>query len=99
VLERAVLLRRADVLDEGDLRLGESPRAAPSADPASDSLRDREREHIRRALELEGGRVEAAARRLGVPRSTLYQKIKVYGLSRPRARVSPGGERRGPGVA
>jgi hypothetical protein len=39
-----------------------------------------EREHIRVALAAEHGRVEAAARRLGIPRSTLYQRIKAYGL-------------------
>lgn len=40
-----------------------------------------ERFHIERILRAEGGRVEAAARRLGIPRSTLYQKLKTFGRS------------------
>jgi transcriptional regulator of acetoin/glycerol metabolism len=31
-------------------------------------------------LREEGGHVERAAKRLNIPRSTLYQKIKAYGL-------------------
>jgi DNA-binding NtrC family response regulator len=54
--------------------------------PEEATLKDVEREAIRRALVAENGRVEAAARRLGVPRSTLYQKVKVYGLHVPRVR-------------
>ena len=40
-----------------------------------------EREHIRQALAAENGRVDPAAKRLGISRSTLYQKVKVYGLT------------------
>jgi len=62
---------------------------SPVGEPARElTLKDVEREAIRRALVAENGRVEAAARRLGVPRSTLYQKVKVYGLHVPRARAS-----------
>jgi len=35
-------------------------------------------------LREEGGRVEAAARRLGIPRSSLYQKLKRFGIQPPR---------------
>ena len=48
---------------------------------ASDATRaEIERAHIRLALNAENGRVEAAARRLGIARSTLYWKLKRYGL-------------------
>jgi DNA-binding NtrC family response regulator len=48
---------------------------------ATDATRaEVERAHIRNALLAEKGRVEAAARRLGIPRSTLYWKLKRYGL-------------------
>jgi DNA-binding NtrC family response regulator len=48
---------------------------------ATDATRAQlEREHIRVALVAEQGRVEAAARRLGIARSTLYWKLKRYGL-------------------
>jgi len=47
-----------------------------------------ERQHIELALEAENGRVEAAAKRLGMPRSTLYQKIKEYRMVAGRAHGS-----------
>jgi transcriptional regulator of acetoin/glycerol metabolism len=34
-----------------------------------------------RALQQENGKVDAAARRLGIARSSLYAKIKRFGLS------------------
>ena len=37
-----------------------------------------ERQHILRVLAGAGGRVDAAAVRLAIPRSTLYQKLKQY---------------------
>ena len=36
--------------------------------------------HIERVLRAEAGHVEAAAEKLGIPRSSLYQKIKKYGI-------------------
>jgi transcriptional regulator of acetoin/glycerol metabolism len=44
------------------------------------TLREQEARILVRALRDEGWRVEAAARRLGMPRSSLYHKIKVLGL-------------------
>jgi DNA-binding NtrC family response regulator len=42
------------------------------------TLDEMEQRHIERAVKLEGGSVERAAARLGVSRSTLYQKLKRY---------------------
>jgi transcriptional regulator with GAF, ATPase, and Fis domain len=88
VLERALLVRTGDLLRADDLRFDRAPSqgpmkaAAPGGEPVSPSrtLSEVEREHILGALVAENGRVEAAARRLGMPRSTLYQRIKVYGI-------------------
>ena len=44
------------------------------------TLAELERQHIERVLREAGGRVAEAAQRLGVPRSTLYQKIKALGI-------------------
>ncbi len=92
---RAALLKRGPRRDVGE---GEQDPPGTKRRMASDvelrspapeaTLKDVEREAIRRALVAENGRVEAAARRLGVPRSTLYQKVKVYGLHVPRVRGS-----------
>jgi len=76
VLERAALLSDAAQLGRRQLRFDFS---AP--EPAGDAtLAEVERRHIERTLREEGGRVERAARRLGVPRSSLYQKLKRLGL-------------------
>jgi len=87
VLERALLLSGRDVLEASDLRLegpgADAPvRAAPGTPMTLEEL---ERVHISLVLEELGGRVAEASHRLGIPRSTLYQKIKKYGLPLPRS--------------
>jgi DNA-binding NtrC family response regulator len=85
VLERAVLLNGTHTLTERDLHFDidlESP--APRGGPVK-TLEAMERQYIEEVLFLEGGRVEPAARKLGIPRSSLYHKIKQYGISRPGA--------------
>jgi DNA-binding NtrC family response regulator len=86
-LERALWLAEDEIraehldLDEAELGLGdpdEEPLRPSAAVPLT--LREVEVEAIERALREEGGRVVAAARRLGVPRSSLYHKIKTLGL-------------------
>ncbi|MCA1585737.1 MAG: sigma-54-dependent Fis family transcriptional regulator, partial [Acidobacteria bacterium] len=78
VLERAVLLSDRPVLHRGDLRL--TPRVPEAATSTRVTLRELEHRHIEQVLREEGGQVEAAARRLGIPRSSLYQKIKQHGI-------------------
>jgi DNA-binding NtrC family response regulator len=81
VLERALLGAQGTVLEAPDLDFASSPRRQ-QIDPSSRlTLKELERMHIGRVLAEEGGRVDRAALRLAVPRSTLYQKIKVYGLT------------------
>ncbi|MBA3255667.1 MAG: hypothetical protein H0T64_03335, partial [Pyrinomonadaceae bacterium] len=48
------------------------------------TLNELEKQHIERVLHEEEGRVEKAASRLGIPRSSLYQKIKKYQLNSSR---------------
>ncbi|MDS0926737.1 sigma-54-dependent Fis family transcriptional regulator [Rhodobacter capsulatus] len=49
-----------------------------------ETLRDKERQEILGAIEVENGNLTRAARRLGIARSTLYLKLESYGLPRPR---------------
>jgi transcriptional regulator of acetoin/glycerol metabolism len=56
--------------------------AALLALPAGLSLQDMEREHIVATLARLQGNVKAAAEALGIDRSTLYEKIKRYGIPR-----------------
>lgn len=76
VLERAVLLSDQGLLRPGDLRFDMSAKADHGGDDSTLTLEAVERRHIERVLREEGGQVERAAARLGVPRSSLYQKIK-----------------------
>jgi transcriptional regulator with PAS, ATPase and Fis domain len=48
--------------------------------PVNLTLKEMEKLHIQAALEEEGGNVPRAAKRLGVPRSSLYAKIRYYSL-------------------
>ena len=94
------MLRGDGTLRAADLRLdGTVSNSAPAVSyvtgdlpPAEGrewTLLQMERFHIERVLEQEDGHVERAARRLGGPRSSLYQKIKTFGLkSGPASRAS-----------
>jgi len=78
VLERAALLSEQRTLRATDLRFDN---AANGETPAYDSrltLTELERRHIELALAEEHGHVERAAKRLGIPRSSLYQKIRKF---------------------
>ena len=101
VVERAAIACHGDRIQRSDLRFD---RPSLNVERASDSgqssglrlkpLEQVEREHIESALEAEGGHVESAAKLLGVPRSTLYQKLKTFNLTarvhEVRARRSAG---------
>lgn len=76
------------VLDEveiPDVAAGDAPKRPASS--ARIARAEFERAHINAALIAEAGCVGAAAKRLGMPRSTLYQRIKQYGLTLPRSRA------------
>ncbi len=59
----------------GDLSLGRPSLAAQAAESDTQALRDLEQAHMRRTLEAHDGNVTAAARALGVSRSTLYRRL------------------------
>lgn len=87
VLERLVILADSDTLGMENLpadllrQEGTAPllivRQESTMLAAADNL---EREWIVRALEEVGGNKLAAAKKLGIPRSTLYYKLRKYGL-------------------
>jgi len=81
VLARASLLSGRSVLTAGDLRLNAFTTADPPSAHPKLSLRDVERQQIEAALHDEDGHVDRAAKGLGIPKSTLYQKIKQYGIT------------------
>jgi Nif-specific regulatory protein len=81
VLERALLVCDHEAIEVRDLRfsLG-APPPEPTHAEASLNLEEMELRAIEASLRLEHGRVEDAARRLGISRSALYLKIKKLGL-------------------
>ena len=79
VLERALLLGGRQALEPRDLLFDTAPSGAWSQDTHL-TLRELEASYIERVLQEEQGRVAEAAQRLGVPRSSLYEKIKRYGI-------------------
>jgi transcriptional regulator with PAS, ATPase and Fis domain len=85
VLERAVLHCPGDVIDAADLAfdaaLGPSAAAETLETGAQMTLEDLARRHIRQVLAASGGDVARAAQILGIPKSSLYQKIKRYGFN------------------
>lgn len=78
VIERAVLLSDQKSITLNDLHFdGHAQVGAPFLDSRL-TLLELEKQHIERVLQEEQGRVEKAAKRLGIPRSSLYQKIKKH---------------------
>jgi DNA-binding NtrC family response regulator len=78
VLERALLFCKSDVLDRGALRFDRS--LEPDTDAEPQTLDDAERRHIVNVLKQTGGKVEDAAKVLALSRSSLYAKLKKYGI-------------------
>ena len=78
VIERAVLLSEHKHITLNDLHFdGHAKLGTPFLDTRL-TLIELEKQHIERVLHEEKGRVEKAAKRLGIPRSSLYQKIKKH---------------------
>jgi DNA-binding NtrC family response regulator len=82
-LENAI--ERAVVVEKGrQIKLADLPFVTPGGDEIQIgklSLEEIERQHIARILATEGGNISNTAKVLGINRTTLYHKIKKYGLS------------------
>jgi DNA-binding NtrC family response regulator len=84
-IERAAILARTETVEADDLpphvaaglQLGPSPSL-----PRQVTLADAERAHILQTLERVGGNPGRAAEALGIGRTTLWRKLKEYGIDR-----------------
>jgi DNA-binding NtrC family response regulator len=81
VLERAILLSDARLLKPSDLQFP-SKSDSLTQGLGQFTLADLERRHIEQTLGEVAGHVANAAARLGIPRSSLYQKMKQLGITR-----------------
>jgi DNA-binding NtrC family response regulator len=83
VLERAALLCKDGVIRQDDLHFQlarPSSKSFLATHDADMTLEELERQHIAFVLSNEHGKVDRAAAKLGIPRSSLYVKIKQYGI-------------------
>jgi len=81
VVERAVVLSRSQYLDEHNLSLMEKPEFySKEVVPGNTSLEEVEKATVLKTLEATGGNKSEAARRLGITRRTLHQKLRKYGM-------------------
>nr|AQQ74971.1 hypothetical protein [uncultured bacterium] len=81
VLERAALLSERRVLLPADLRFDDASKRETPVYNSQLTLLELERRHIELTLMEEKGNVERAAKRLGIPRSSLYQKIRKFQIN------------------
>jgi transcriptional regulator of acetoin/glycerol metabolism len=75
VLSRALAFAD-DRITVADLALAHTPRSRADA-------RESEQHRIRAALEASAWNVAEVSRALGIPRNTLYRKLKLHRLDRP----------------
>ncbi len=84
-VERALVTCKTRVLTAEDfafLLRPATPIAEAQAWPAGLTLQELERQYIAQTLQRTQGNVKAAAEALGIDRSTLYEKLKRYGITR-----------------
>ena len=86
VLERAILLRDGSKLTPRNLRFANSVDSSAliehgnAVPDTTSSLAENERRHIERVLRASGGSVVAAAKVLGLSRSSLYERLKKHAI-------------------
>jgi DNA-binding NtrC family response regulator len=83
ILERAVLLGDQKLLTARDLHFDVRTDYDRFEEGCITTLEEVEKTYITRVLKILGGQVPEAAKRLGIPRSSLYSKIRQY-------RINPG---------
>jgi formate hydrogenlyase transcriptional activator len=85
-IERAVILTQGTAL-EAPMREIVAAREETAVEPVT--LKEAERAHIVRMLREVHGVIGAAAAKLGVPRSTLFYKMRRLGITAPRSPSLP----------
>jgi len=81
IIERAVALAEGDTVTLADLP-PDLQDFAPTANGRWSTLEEQEKDYIQKVLEYTNHQVGESARILALPRTTLWRKMKKYGLSR-----------------
>jgi transcriptional regulator with GAF, ATPase, and Fis domain len=83
VIERARIVTSGDPIGPDEIIfLDEDPLSGKTpTDPLPETFEELERLYYARALDKSDGSIRAAAKSLGIPKSTLYDRLKRYGLS------------------
>jgi len=81
VLERALLLSDKSVLEASDFVFEAKADNRPKSYDPNWTLEEMENFHIQRVFDEESANVEKTAKRLGMAKSTLYQRLKALKLS------------------
>ncbi len=83
VLQRALLVADRDIITDRELQFFPARFEEPASHlpPAADlTLQEMEKAHITIVLAEESGSIQRAAKRLGIPRSSLYNKLHRFGI-------------------
>ncbi len=89
VLERAAFLAERGIIAPEHLVFQISGNDHRHSEFRNGTLRDVERAYIHHVLQDEGGSIERAARRLGIPRSSLYNKMRRFEIPHGTGRLLP----------
>jgi DNA-binding NtrC family response regulator len=90
VLERVALVAGRDALADQDPHFDMQVEQYLAGIGQFKTLEEMERNYIQQVLHKENGRVQSAARKLGIPRSSLYHKLKQYKADQVGARPVSG---------
>ena len=80
-IQRTVLMCEGQQVDAGDLTVGETGGLGSAGDQNFTIMEAMERTKILEVLKETGGNKQEAAKRLGIGRQTLYNKIKTYQIA------------------
>jgi DNA-binding NtrC family response regulator len=75
-IEKAVILAEEDTLNENDFNLVNT--IAHNKDISFDTIEEMEKQMILKAIDKECGNMSTVAKKLGITRQTLYNKLKKY---------------------